>query len=233
MRSAGTRAPARRAISRRLAAAIELEVLQAAKDAVDGAAALLAGAERMAAEAEVVEVQVRARRGAQRLDDDVVEHAAAVEETGSDEEGRRKAQAQQDRGRDAAVVSVAVVEGDAERAPGQTVLAQRAHRFAERQHAEVGLDPAHAVVELGRGGLRRKQRIALGENPVVGEHAEPRRSGDPQEERQQVHTATFRGDAVSRASIVLRRKASNMRSVQSGVLWSRTPLSCWARSCAR
>jgi hypothetical protein len=97
----------------------------------------------------------------------------AADRAGGDEHRRRRLEALADRLGEVQVVGVAVVEGDAHRAPRQAALAVQPGHLGHRQHFAV----AHQDLDLrGEVGRRDHQRPRVDRHvgdPVVHQHHRP------------------------------------------------------------
>ena len=114
------------------------------------------------------------RRAAHRLDDGVVPHAATVEETAGDEEGRRQRVAPEDRCGDVVVVGIAVVECDGCGARWQITTAQSLHGFSQGQHSKPFRYPPAEGVEVFGSRFTREQGVKLGQHTVEDKDAQAR-----------------------------------------------------------
>ena len=124
----------------------------------------------MVAELKLREIERRLGAATYRFNDRVVPHPAAVEIIGGDEKGRSQPVSSQDRQRHRAVVGIAVVERDGERARRQALLAQTADRIRQRQDIEPMLEERELGVEPGGVWLTGKQGIGLRQYPMEDHH---------------------------------------------------------------
>ena len=139
---------------------------------------------RMHAHAHRRQVQHRPRHAPHEFDHRVAEHAAAVEVAGGDEHGRARAVARQDRMGHGPVVGVAVVEGDAGRAPRQATLAQRGRGVADRHQREMPRQEGHLRLEARRVDLARAQRVGRRQHAVIDQDAQRGLAARPAQQAQ-------------------------------------------------